>query len=292
MQPRMGFNKNNQRTNTTSGGNILCPTGSAKPASKVAEETLTHTHSGHSSSEGRCGPLPQHLLGKTQRTHHQTDSCAYSIRIQAAVHSRLGWTENALFLEQFRYTIVASQLLNEHSNPKTYRRQTFPPPTGDGSPHWRQDQNFVPSRLGLSLTGATAFAFAWSVHWLQSKATVPHDPSHICLFVSAIFAISSTLYYYFRRQWLHYLRVQAIESASSLTTNAQDFDAAAFAGITLIQEVELVSRGYNMCVHGTSYWTTANDIDTEVIHYLQSLVSKKRAKLSDAHACGELYTEL
>ena len=56
------------------------------------------------------------------------------------------------------------------------------------------------------------------------------------------------LYYYFRQQWLHYLRTQAIEGASSLTTNARDFDAAASAGITLIQEVELVSRGYTLCV--------------------------------------------
>ncbi|KAL9070607.1 MAG: hypothetical protein Q9161_004778 [Pseudevernia consocians] len=163
-----------------------------------------------------------------------------------AVHSRLGWTENALFLEQFRYIIVASQLLNEHSNPKAYRRRTFPAPTGDASPQWRKDRNFVPSRKGLSLTGATAFALAWSVRWLQSRAIGPYDPSHICLFASAAFAITLTLYYYLRRQWLHYLRIQAIESASSLTTNAQDFDAAASAGITLIQEVELVSRGYNI----------------------------------------------
>lgn len=163
-----------------------------------------------------------------------------------AVHSRLGWTENALFLERFRYIIVASQLLSEHSNPKTYRRQTFPAPAGDGSPQWRKDRNFVPSRLGLSLTGATAFALAWAVRWLQSRAVVPQNPSQICLFAAAVFAITLALYYYLRRQWLHYLRIQAIDSASSLTINAQDFDAAASAGITLIQEVELVSRGYNI----------------------------------------------
>ncbi|CAF9909272.1 MAG: hypothetical protein ALECFALPRED_005438 [Alectoria fallacina] len=163
-----------------------------------------------------------------------------------AVHSRLGGTENALFLEQFRYIIVASQLLNEHSNPKVYRRQMFPAPTGDGPPQWVKDRNFVPSRLGLFLTSATAFALAWSVRWLRNRTIVLHDSSQIWLFASAAFAITLTLYYYFRRQWLHYLRIQAIESASSLTTNAQDFDAAASAGITLIQEVELVSRGYNI----------------------------------------------
>ena len=99
------------------------------------------------------------------------------------------------------------------------------------------------------------------------------------------------LYYYFRRQWLQFLRVQAIEGASSLTTNAQDFDAAASAGITLIQEVELVSRGYNMCVPGNLVQIPANDDDIEAIHYLLSLDSRKRARLSDAHACGVLYAE-
>lgn len=143
------------------------------------------------------------------------------------------------------------------------------------------------------LTGATAFALAWSVRWLQSRAIGPYDPSHICLFASAVFAITLTLYYYLRRQWLHYLRIQAIESASSLTTNAQHFDAAASAGITLIQEVELVSRGYNMCVPGNLWRTLADDAaDIEAIHYLLSLDSRKRARSSDAHACGELYKEL
>ena len=104
--------------------------------------------------------------------------------------------------------------------------------------------------LGLSVTGATAFALVWSVRWLHDRTVLPHNPSQICLFAAAVLAITLTLYYYSRRQWLHYLRIQAIESASSLTASAQDFDAAASAGITLIQEVELVSRGYNMCVPG------------------------------------------
>lgn len=63
----MGFNNDYQRAKTTSGDDIFCPTGSTNPASEVAEEALTHTHSGVSSSEGRCGPYPQHLLGKTYK---------------------------------------------------------------------------------------------------------------------------------------------------------------------------------------------------------------------------------
>lgn len=54
------------------------------------------------------------------------------------------------------------------------------------------------------------------------------------------------LYAYSRRQRLVNLRMQAVEGASSLTSIAQSFDAVASAALTLIQEVELVSRGYRM----------------------------------------------
>lgn len=52
-----------------------------------------------------------------------------------------------------------------------------------------------------------------------------------------------------KRQWLKYLRHQAVEGASELVGNAQSFDSAASASIVFIQEVELVSRGYRMYVY-------------------------------------------
>lgn len=53
-------------------------------------------------------------------------------------------------------------------------------------------------------------------------------------------------YAFTRRQWLKYVRHQAVEAASILVTNAQSFDSAASASVVFIQEVELVSRGYRM----------------------------------------------
>ena len=175
--------------------------------------------------------------GAVARIH---DTCS------SALHSRLGWTGNTNFLEQFRYTIVASQLLNEHSNSKSYKRQSFPPPTRDGSSPWDKEQSFVPSWQGLSLTVATAFALAWSISWFYNRGFARYSTTTVVLFFLVFSVILTILYYYFRRQWLHYLRVTAVESASLLITSAQDFDAAISAGITLIQEVELVSRGYNL----------------------------------------------
>lgn len=65
--------------------------------------------------------------------------------------------------------------------------------------------------------------------------------------MTAIIAIATVvLYAYARRQRLINLRMQAVEDASSVTSIAQSFDAVASAALTLIQEVELVSRGYRM----------------------------------------------
>lgn len=162
------------------------------------------------------------------------------------IHSRLGWTKNAHFLEQFRYIIVASQLLNEHSNPRAYKRQSLPPPGGDGLLQLDQDRSFVPSWPGLSLTGVTAFVLAWLIRWLHLSVYARYSPTRISSILLAVAFTFVVLYCYMRRQWLHYLRVQAVQSASSFSNNAQYYDAAASAGITLIQEVELVSRGYSM----------------------------------------------
>jgi len=199
------------------------------------------------------------LKGAVARIHNTCSVCIEVIirgvmyvnddHTQSALHSRLGWTENALFLEQFRYTIVASQLLNEHSNPNTYKRQRFPPPIRDRQSGWENKQHLAPSAVGLFTTGATAFVLAWAVRWLKSEAVTHYSRSRITVIALAVVVLIMFFYYYLRHQWLQYLRNQAVESASSLTINAQEFDAAVFAGITLIQEVELVSRGYSM------YWT-------------------------------------
>ncbi|KAL9015357.1 MAG: hypothetical protein Q9173_000024 [Seirophora scorigena] len=58
--------------------------------------------------------------------------------------------------------------------------------------------------------------------------------------------VCSILYMYFRRQWLYWIRAQAVESASTLVTSAQNLDAAVSASVNLIQEVELVCRGYRI----------------------------------------------
>ena len=165
---------------------------------------------------------------------------------KSAIHSRLGWPKDAHFLEQFRYIIVASQLLSEHSHQTSSKRRSPPKPAGYLPSHRAQDGQFVPSPLGLSLTASTAFLLAWIVRWLHKKVLTRHGvPGILFLFLLFVPALTS-IYAYVRRQSLHNLRLEAVKSASVLTTNMQGFDAVTSAGITSIQEIELVSRGYRM----------------------------------------------
>lgn len=165
---------------------------------------------------------------------------------KSAIHGRLGWNKNAGFLEQFRYIIVASQLLNEHSQPATYKRQSPPPPPGDWPLKSEQECGSKLSPVGLAVTGATAIALAYLIKRLQGVKVSDYGITTIGIVASLIVLMATLLYYYARHQWLHYLRARSMENATLLTNNAQNFDAAASAAFTLIQEVELVSRGYNM----------------------------------------------
>jgi hypothetical protein len=49
-----------------------------------------------------------------------------------------------------------------------------------------------------------------------------------------------------RRKWLRSLRLKAVEFAAIFVENSQTFDILASNAVTLIQEVELVSRGYRL----------------------------------------------
>lgn len=166
---------------------------------------------------------------------------------QSVVNSRLGWAENARFLEKFRYTVIASQLLNDVPNPGMYKRQTIAQDVENGfSSVDHEGQQVTFSLLGLSGTTTAAFALAWFTHWTRNVATPTSRAWSLILAPVVAIMVCSILYMYFRRQWLYWIRAQAVESASTLVTSAQNLDAAVTASVNLIQEVELVCRGYRM----------------------------------------------
>ena len=139
------------------------------------------------------------------------------------------------FLERFRYTIVASQLLSDDSNPRTR------PPDDD------------PLNISLSLRGALfttglSFILPWLVHWVRSQ---PHnsDPSswtQICCYLAVAAGATLFLSVALRRQYSRFVRQSAVSAASQFVSEAHGFDTTASAALRYIQEVEVVARGYQM----------------------------------------------
>lgn len=62
-----------------------------------------------------------------------------------------------------------------------------------------------------------------------------------------------------RRQWLRYRREQSLAEISTFISNSQNFDSATEAALSLVQEVELVSRGYRMSVLPPCFLSSGSD---------------------------------
>lgn len=139
--------------------------------------------------------------------------------------------------------IVASQLLNEHGAPSytsasdvisTKQPQTLP------------SLSTTFGIQGAIATAGTSFFIAWLLHWSRSKTGAGLSLRKVGLLLVLISVMGILFYVFAKRQWLKYLRRQAVEAAGAFIGNAQGFDSAASASVVFIQEVELVSRGYRM----------------------------------------------
>ena len=163
---------------------------------------------------------------------------------QRALNSRLGRADNARFLERFRYIIVASQLLSTHSLLAQTNQQS------------RVESHLVPDAAqpgnftlgGVAVTASLAFASAWLIHWTRGGGNAAAGTGRVVIFLALLLGIVVVSYAYMRRQWLRYLRQQSLAEVSELVTKSQDFDTVLAGALNLVQEVELVSRGYRMLV--------------------------------------------
>ena len=66
----------------------------------------------------------------------------------------------------------------------------------------------------------------------------------LAVFVLTVAALVA--HFYIRQQWLRYLRNQALAEIKTFVAKSHEFDSASSAALALIQEVELVSRGYRL----------------------------------------------
>jgi hypothetical protein len=143
--------------------------------------------------------------------------------------------------------LVASQLLNEYLDQGSLPPLTSTPRHGtDGVANEPAILNNANSLYGAAATAAVAFTAVWLIHWARSAKGGYISKSRMILVVVTFTALALVGYAYVRRQWLKYLRHQAVGAATSLTTNWQAFEVSSTSALQFIQEVELVSKGYRL----------------------------------------------
>ncbi|KAM3502878.1 hypothetical protein MY10362_004552 [Beauveria mimosiformis] len=159
----------------------------------------------------------------------------------AAVAASMDRADNEKFLEHFRYLIIASQLLSGHTiAARRHAGAEALNAAAQGDHSLLSNEGIVASILG-------ALAIAVVLSWIFGHKKDSYVTKKRLIFLVALLAVSGALgQVHVRRQWLRYRRDQSLSELSGFIINSHEFDSVVEATLALVQEVELVSRGYRM----------------------------------------------
>jgi hypothetical protein len=92
---------------------------------------------------------------------------------------------------------------------------------------------------------------AWTFHWVRSSTTDSGRTltTKILVVLVLICALVLGFYSYTWRYRSQHLRRNVIDAVSSLIAESHTLDGLTTTAVTLIQEIEVVARGYEMYVH-------------------------------------------
>jgi len=168
-------------------------------------------------------------------------------------------------LEQFRYIIVASQLLSDEAPPRPVENEAY-----------EQDQSLL---HGAVATAVLSFIAAWTLHWLRSRRSTLRALTWFELgpYCIATFCVGVVVLLFSRRQYSKYVQKAAAASLTQLVNQAHTFDSTASRTLRFIQEVELVARGYDL---GSTLPPISRLEDQKAIRRCQNLRSELVATLT------------
>ena len=171
--------------------------------------------------------------------------------MQAAIHSGVDRTQNGRFLEQLRYSIIASQLLIEQSRPVHHRAHSNP---NGHLPHHVDPQSFqgtAVSPKGATISGLSSFVVAWAFHSIRNQVVESSwsQGTKLGYITLLLLTVATALFGYFWRKRTQRIHHDAIDSMSTLVAESHVFDELISTSLTLIQEIEVVARGYELYVN-------------------------------------------
>jgi cytochrome bd-type quinol oxidase subunit 2 len=162
---------------------------------------------------------------------------------QAALNVRVSTSENDRFLDHFRYSIITSQLLVPEASAPIGEAHTDQ--LGhEESLHQHAKNSF--SLRGAAVAISLSFFLAWMIHWARSRSYNLIHWLNVSVFMLLLLILSLGAYAYARRKDSQKVRRMAVSALSDLISQSHALDTVARSAFGLIQEVEIVSRGYEM----------------------------------------------
>jgi hypothetical protein len=167
--------------------------------------------------------------------------------VKCIVETGLSRTEDERFLEHFRYLIIASQLLSEQSRPGS-----FNPLAHMRSPEVLPNDVLASttSLEGAIVAVAISFAVVWVIHWSTHIRSSSLTSSWVrgCLAVLFVAFGLVLVYIYSLRNISRRTHRSTTNAISSFVDHAHTFDGVTSTSLKLIQEVEIVARGYDIAI--------------------------------------------
>lgn len=154
---------------------------------------------------------------------------------------RVSTSENERFLDQFRYSIIASHLLVQEAKPSSATNLSH---QLRDEQTWRHCTNYPFSVHGAAFITTISFLTAWLFHWVTVRSAIL--PWNIGIIVGLMVIAAIGIYAYARKKALQRSRQRAVNGLTDLITRSHALDSAARSALNLIQEIEIVSRGYEM----------------------------------------------
>ena len=155
--------------------------------------------------------------------------------------------EHDQFLERYRYLIIASQLLDEETRPANGNAIPSLSRRNDSDSSQSTGLSGV-SLLGTLVTGTASFTVAWTYSWARSLAA-QNIRSCLLIFFIAL-GVATVLFVTLRtivwRDSSQRLQRNVVDAVSQMITNAHSLDSLSRTAFTMIQEMEIVARGYGI----------------------------------------------
>lgn len=126
--------------------------------------------------------------------------------------------DNAKFLEQFRYTIIASQLLSGHSGLSQHHFHANGPPASTSD----KDDSLL-STEGIIASVLAALAIAIILSWVAESGVTRKRLVFLIIICAAGILVGQI---YMRRQWLRYRRSQSLAEITTFIETSHSFDSA------------------------------------------------------------------